>query len=356
MTDTATPSTPDEPPDAAARIPVPRCRLCVAYVGDAEPTMFTPLPEVVVGPSLAGVPVLASDGSILVLVGHLPDGSTHVWSGDLERLDRRAELDPRLQPVSLVHHRGNWHLFGSLDGSQPYHAVSDDLVAWHVDRDFAVEHPHLRVTGAAATIDGIVVAGSVVANGRSIGWTLLAQDADADAPLSGPRTVGRYRAREITFPLTPEHVVVGPTAVRDDELAMAVSSGTTQLIARTARGTGGRSWTIGLMSPEVEASVVFARGREVWVAGVDPTGGAPMVAVAGQRGFHLDRSGGPVCAAVAHGELLVLARLPLADDREGDPDNDEAGRVATAGSSSDGDVLGADDQSSPAYIDSISAA
>jgi hypothetical protein len=151
-------------------------------------------------------------------------------------------------------------------------------------------------------------------------------------------------------------VVVGPTAVRDDELVMAVSSGSTHLIARTARGTRGRSWTLGLMSPEVEASVVFTHGREVWVAGVDPAGGAPMVAVAGQRSFHLDRSGGPVCAAVAHDQVFVLARLPQVDQLEGDPENDEAGRVATAGSSADTELRRSDDQSSPAYIDSISAA
>lgn len=375
------PSPPEPPPgdgssDTAALAPVPRCRLCVAFVGDAEPVTFVPFTDDYVGPVLAGVPVMASDGSTLVVIGHLPDRSTHVWTGTPDALVRRAELNRRLHLVALVHHRGRWHLFGSLDASRPYHAISDDLLTWMHDRRFADEHPHLRVTGAASTSHGIVVFGRVVANGQAIGWTQLVDDSVVDHdPAPSPATVrtdtvrtdtadvvghrfdrwadiGRFRAREITLPLTADHVVVGPASVHDDEIAIALASDATHMLARTVPGSRGRSWTLGLMSPELRASVVFAHGRDVWLAGVDPAGGAPMVAVSGKRGFHLDRSGGQVCAAVMHGDRLVMARLPTADDRSGGVDDVGIDVVAPPAA----DDREADDQSSPAYIDSISAA
>ena len=103
-------------------------------------------------------------------------------------------------------------------------------------------------------------------------------------------------------------------------------------MARTVPGTHGRSWTLGLLSPPVHPTVALARGRQVWVAGDDLLSGSPLLVVSGGHAVRLDGRDGAVCAATFHGEVLILARMPSAPD------------------------AGLDDQSSPAYISSISLA
>lgn len=327
------PSTsPSSPPgdDDLDPSPSPTCRLVVAHVGDRgseiEPLIGDP-----VGPAFTAAPVLASDGRQLVVAGAGLDGVLRVWSGAPEALEVRARLPEGHHPVALTHLFGRWHLFGNGPSGHPCHATSTDLVSWTDDPDFVSEHPNVSVRGATAIESHVVVLAEVVVQGRAMGWTLLHGAED-------PVSVGGFRAREITFPLTPAHRVVGPVHVRDDEIALAVTSSTTQLLARTVPGTRGRSWTLGLLAPPVIPSVVAARGREVWVAGDDPLGGAPLLTVTPGREVRLHRAGGPVCAAAFHGDSLVLARCSATAD----PD----GRGITT----------IEAQSSPAYIPSISSA
>lgn len=323
---------PDEregPPPA----PAPRCRLCVAVIGDAESVWATPALDDPGGPSFGGVPVLAGDGSNVAVIGRLAgdgDDSTRIWYGPPGALVEVGRLLARLDPIALVRHGQRWHLFGAEDGCA-WHGTSDDLVTWTTDEQFGVEHPHLVVRGAASMERAIVILGQVVLNGRRMGWTLL-EGAD-----------GQYRAREVTFPLTAEHEVLGPVAGPEGELSLVVSSGSSHLVARTVAGTKGRSWTLALLTPPVTPSAVFAREGQIWVAGIDPAGGAPLVAAVGGRAFHLDRSGGEVYAGTALRDELVLARVPTSGHRGATAASTERPVVESG-------------QSSPAYIDSISAA
>ncbi len=326
---TRTPDEREEPPPA----PAPRCRLCVAVVGDAESVWAAPAVDDAGGPSFHGVPVLASDGTNIAVIGRTAgDGShtTQIWYGPPGALVEAGRLPTPMAPLALVRHRERWHLFGDEDG-RAWHGTSDDLATWTSDDRFTDEHPHLRVRGAASTENDIVLLGQVVLHGRRMGWTLLE---GADGP---------YRAREVTFPLTADHDVVGPVSGPDDELTLIVSSGASHLLARTVAGTRRRSWTLALLTPAVTPSAVFAREGQIWVAGVDPAGGAPLVAAVGGRAFHLDRSGGEVHAGTVLRDQLVLARVPASGHSGAAVDATTTPTVESG-------------QSSPAYIASISAA
>lgn len=315
--------------------PAPRCRLCVAVIGDAESVWATPAVEDAGGPSFHGVPVLAGDGTDITVIGRRVgdgdgdgdgDGANWIWHGPPGALVEVGRVQTRLRALALVRHGERWHLFGEADGSA-WHGTSDDLVTWTADARFSDEHSHLVVRGAASTSDHLVILGEVIANGRRLGWTLLE---GADGP---------YHAREVTFPLTAEHEVLGPVSGPEDELSLIVSSGASHLLARTVSGTRGRSWTLALLTPPVTPSAVFAHDGRIWVAGIDPAGGAPLVAAVGGRAFHLDRSGGEVRAGTVVHDQLVMARVPVSGQR-----GPAVGAPAASG------------QSSPAYIDSISAA
>ncbi len=328
---TRSPDDREEPPPA----PAPRCRLCVAVIGDAESVWAAPVVEFAGGPTFHGVPVLAGDGANVAVIGRLADdgdgGDTiRIWHGRPGALVEVGRLQTRLHAVSLVRHRERWHLFGDSEG-RAWHGTSDDLVTWTPDEQFSDEHAHLVVRGAASAPHDIVILGEVIANGRRLGWTLLE---GADGP---------YHAREVTFPLTAEHEVVGPVSGPDDELTLLVSTGESHLLARTVAGTRGRSWTLALLTPAVTPSAVFAHDGRIWVAGIDPAGGAPLVAAVGGRAFHLDRSGGEVHAGTVVQDHLVLARVP-ASGQHGQAVEAPAEPSVESG------------QSSPAYIASISAA
>ena len=336
-----TPDEREEPPPA----PAPRCRLCVAVIGDAESVWAAPAVDDVGGPSFRGVPVLAADGSNVAVVGRSvgdDSRSTRIWHGRPGALVEVARMHERLDPISLVRHRERWHLFGDVDG-RAWHGTSDDLVTWTTDEQFTVEHPHLVVRGAASMDHAIVIVGQVVMNGRRMGWTVLE---GAEGP---------YHAREVTFPLTAEHDVVGPVAGPEGELSLVVSSGASHLLARTVAGTKGRSWTLALLTPAVTPSAVFAHEGQIWVAGTDPAGGAPLVAAVGGRAFHLDRSGGEVRAGTVLRDELVLARIPASGHRGAVVEPPEQSPIDAAVDTAV-DTAVESGQSSPAYIDSISAA
>jgi hypothetical protein len=320
MADLASSSSPTAPPSS----PSPTCRLTVAHVGDRD-GRWQPAHGDPIGLEFVATPVLGTDGHTLVAAGVGTDGVLRLWAGAPMALERVTELPVGHRPLALTRVHGRWHLFGVDPAGRPCHATSGDLVTWVDDGSFAREHPHVLVRGATAVDDHVVVLAEVVVQGRSMGWSLLHGAED-------PAVVGGFRAREITFPLTPDHRVVGPAHVRDDEIALVVTSPTTRMVARTVPGTGGRSWTLALVAVPVVPTVVLARGRDVWVAGDDPRSGAPLIAMSGGGDATLDRAGGAVCAAVFHGDLLVMARCPVAPE----PDDDA--------------------QSSPAYISSISLA
>ncbi len=304
--------------------PAPGCRLCVATIGDAE-SVGRPTIEEVDGPTFNGVPVLASDGADLAVIGRGADGALRVWFGQPGALDHVGVIEGDLQLVSLVRHLDRWHLFGADADGRAWHGSSQDLKEWTVDERFTAEHPLLVVHGATSMLEEVVVLGEVVSTGRRMGWTMLE---GADGP---------YRAREITFPLMADHEVVGPVRIRDDEMGLVCSSGATYLVARTVAGSRGRSWTLNLLAPEVVATFSFVVGRQMWVAGNDPNEGRPIMAAVGGRAFHLDLAGGGVVAGVIHRDRMVLVRCNEVNDNAAAP---EYGRA----------------QSSPAYIDSISVA
>ncbi len=323
--------------------PVPGCRLCVAVIGDAESALCALAVDDVVGPSFVGQPVVASDGLTLVAIGHDADGVIRVWRGQPSSLIEVAIIDAEVELVALVRHLGQWHLFGAGAGGdgRAWHAMSADLVSWTQDERFAAEHPLLVVRGAISMPDGVVILGEVILSGRRVGWTLL----DGE--------VGAYRAREVTFPLTAAHGVVGPVYVNDDEMGLLLSSDAAHLLARTVPGTKGRSWAVSLLSPDMEPSVALSHGGHMWVAGGDPVCGAPLVATVGGPLFHLDRTMGSVCAGTIHRDQLVLARWTTADDSaQSSPPQQPIIPIAT-GTTKSVAVMA---QSSPAYMDSISAA
>ncbi len=305
--------------------PSPTCRLTAAHVGDRDGWHAATRP-VAFGPELAAPPALASDGDTLVVVGTAAaDGLLRIWAGSPGQLEEMCVVGERHQPVAVTRAHGRWHLFGTDHLERPCHATSTDLVTWTVDHAFPLEHPHVILRGAAAADDHVVVLAEVVVQGRSMGWTLLHGAEDRV-------TIGDFRAREITFPLTAGHRVVGPAHVRDDEIALAITSATTQMVARTVPGTHGRSWTLGLLSPPVHPTVALARGRQVCVAGDDLLSGSPLLVVSDGHDVRLDARDGAVCAATFHGDVLILARMPSIPDAD------------------------LDGQSSPAYISSISLA
>ena len=80
------------------------------------------------------------------------------------------------------------------------------------------------------------------------------------------------------------------------------------------------------------ARVPVVSRAELIAAGDDLLSGSPLLVVSGGHAVRLDGRDGAVCAATFHGEVLILARMPSAPD------------------------AGLDDQSSPAYISSISLA
>ncbi len=328
-----------EPPDglqAPPPAPVPGCRLCVATIGDAGP-VGRPAIEEVHGPSFSGMPVLASDGADLAVIGRGPDGALRVWFGQPGALDHVGLIDGDLRLVSLVRHLDRWHLFGADADGRAWHGSSPDLREWTVDERFAEEHPLLVVHGATSMLEGVVVLGEVISTGRRMGWTLLE---GAEGP---------YRAREITFPLMADHEVTGPVRIRDDEMGLVCSSGATYLVARTVAGTRGRSWTLSLLAPDVVAVSSFVVGPQMWVVGTDPNGGRPIMAAVGGRAFHIDLAGGRVCAGAVHCDQVVLVRCSEVNDNAVVPRAEgasQAGAVPELGRA----------QSSPAYIDSISVA
>ena len=324
-----------EPPEersAPPPAPLPGCRVCVVHVGDMESASFEPLIGDPVGPEFTGVPALASDGSVLAVVGIDVDGRLCAWRGQPDSLQQVSERPPITQPVALVHHLGQWHLFGTDGDGRARHCTSDDLVSWHDDQRFVDEHPNLSVRGAAATSSGVVLLGEVTVHGRRMGWTLL-EDSE-----------GSLRAREVVFPLTAEHEVVGPAHLGADELALVVVSSTSNLVARSIHGTRGRRWTLGLLSAEITPVVAFGAHGRLWVAGSSPSGDAPMLAQVGGRSFHLGGAPGAVRAAVMHRDSMVIARSAVTVEIDPPTDGWSAGGSQPS------------TQSSPAYIDSISSA
>jgi hypothetical protein len=316
--------------------PVLGCRLCVVAIGDAESAWCEPAIDTVIGPSFLGTPVLASDGTDLVVIGRDADVAGHagrttsgarVWRGQPGALVQVGTIDVDLRLDCLVHHGTHWHLYGADADDRAWHGTSDDLTTWTTDEHFSTEHPHLVVRGAASMPHAVVVLGEVIAHGRRMGWTLL------------EGAIGPYHAREVTFPLTAGHDVVGPVGVGDDEMALLVSSGASHVVARTVAGTNSRSWTLALLAPDMVPVAAFAHLGATWVVGADAVAAAPLLAVVGGRAFHLDRADGDVRAGAVHRDRLVLARVPPVD-------GDAFGTQPAA----------AVDQSSPAYIDSISAA
>ncbi len=317
--------------------PVLGSRLSVATIGDAESVWSFPAIDEVDGPSFRGVPVLASDGANLAVVGYGVDGVMRAWCGQPGALDHVGVVAADVRLVALVRHLDRWHLYGADRDGRAWHGTSPDLMSWTVDVRFSDEHPLLVVHGATSMPGGIVVLGEVISSGQRMGWTLL------------EGAMGPYRAREITFPLVADHVVIGPVHVSDDEVGLVYSSGATHLVARTIAGTRGQSWTLGLLTPDVVPAVTFAHGRQMWVAGHDPNGGVPVVAAVAGRAFQLDRAGGVVGAATIHRDQMVLARC-IRDENRDALILEQTG----AGASPTSDVGRA--QSSPAYIDSIAVA
>lgn len=333
------PPAPAEPPDslqAPLPAPGPGCRLCVATIGDAE-SVGRPAIEELDGPTFNGVPVLASDGAELAVIGRGADRALRVWFGQPGALDHVSVIEGDLRPVSLVRHLDRWHLFGADADGRAWHGSSPDLREWTVDERFTTEHPLLVVHGATSMLEGVVVLGEVISSGRRMGWTLLE---GADGP---------YRAREIAFPLMADHEAVGPVRISDDEMGLVCSSGATYLVARTVAGTRRRSWTLSLLAPEVIAVFSFVIGRQMWVGGSDPNGGRPIMSAVGGRAFHLDSAGGGVVAGVIHRHQMVLVRRSEVNASAVVP---RAEGVCEASAAPEFGRA----QSSPAYIDSISAA
>ncbi|CAB4605352.1 MAG: hypothetical protein F2534_19595 [Actinobacteria bacterium] len=362
----------------------PECWLCVAVVGGAGPAWSEPVLDRVVGPAFVGVPVLGSDGTSVVAIGTDPDGVTQVWSGPPQRMEVVGEVPPGLTPVSITHDERRWHVVVSDGDGRSRHLETADLVTWRENPDLVEEFPNLVVRGMAATAAGLVLLGEVVVRGRWAGWTLLESVEDG------------FRARELQFPVTPEHRVVGPVTVGDDDLALVIASPGAALLARTSGGAGARGWAVSVLEPDVAPTVVTGDGGRLWVAGRDPAGGSPMVVLVGGRAVHLDRRGGEVVAGVMHRGELVIARQPIdvqrdppawlrASDDEpvrgsaggsapapvrSDPEGPGRDRVAATGrrpgavawssgwSAGDGRPVAMPPagQSSPAYIDSISVA
>ena len=191
------------------------CRLHVVDLDGVAPAPVTRVDEIV-GPLLVGMPVPASDGSTLAVAGRDDTGAATVWSGEPDRLVATGMLPVAIVPTALVAHHRHWHVFGAHHG-RPWHAVSHDLRSWEVDETFASDHPHLHVVGAAAVDDSITLVGSVVVEGRPVGWTLLEGADRRDGPT-------RFRARTLGVPLTASHSLTGPAPLGASDLVLAVTS------------------------------------------------------------------------------------------------------------------------------------
>lgn len=335
-----------EPTTSRALAPERGCRLHVVDLDGVAPAPVASTDGEIVGPLLVGMPVPASDGSTLVVAGRDDTGAATVWSGRPDHLVPTGMLPAAIVPTALVAHRDHWHVFGAHHG-RPWHAVSPDLRGWDVDEAFTSDHPNLQVVGAAVVDDAIALLGSVVVEGRPMGWTLLEGPDHRDGRI-------HFRARSLGVPLTTAHALTAPADIGTSELVLAITSPTGEhTLVRTVPGTGRRSWTMSLLAADLQPAAVVTRAHDLWLVGADADGGI-VVRRHGGGDLRLDASHGELCAAVVHDDRLVVFSRSTATSGAGADATFDGDLHASVTARTD--ACTSDDQSSPAYIDSISAA